>query len=76
MRLMPYRVRRQNGHGLGSILPSPKNKDRLNDIRMNNSYETDMARPFRIAAGEAKILIDPFLSDKSLLRRAVGGCER
>jgi hypothetical protein len=31
----------------------------------DNSYETDMARPlpFRIEAGAAKILIDPFLSD-------------
>ena len=27
---MPCSVRRQNGHGLGSILPPPKNKDRLN----------------------------------------------
>src|SRR5215472_6939150 len=31
--------------------------------RGDNFYETDMARPFRIYAGAAKILIDPFLSD-------------
>jgi hypothetical protein len=34
--------------------------------RGDNSYETDMAHgrsAFRIEAGEAKILIDPFLSD-------------
>ena len=41
-----------------------------------NSYETDMTRPFRICieAGETKILIDPFLCDNPSRNNGWSGC--
>jgi hypothetical protein len=45
----------------------------IND-RGDNSHETDMVRPFRIEAGAAKILIDPFLSDNPSWDKGWIGC--
>jgi hypothetical protein len=56
--------------------PSLQHFQQRDELRGDNFDETDVLRPFRIEAGAAKTLIDPFLSDNTSWAKGGSGAQR